>query len=86
MSTKRKIEEVIFFTYGDSSDASTWSNVPYLFTRTLEKKGITVRRVNLYEGLTRLTKIADKIIRAEKKVLRSRSTFRFQTGRKKSTI
>ncbi len=81
MSTKRKIEEVIFFTYGDSSDASTWSNVPYLFTRTLEKKGITVRRVNLYEVLTRLTKIADKIIRAEKKVLRSRSTFRFQMSR-----
>ena len=81
MSTKRKIEEVIFFTYGDSSDASTWSNVPYLFTRTLETKGVTVRRVNLYEGLTRLTKIADKIIRAEKKVLRGRSTFRFQMSR-----
>lgn len=81
MSTTRKIKEVIFFSYGDSADASTWSNVPYLFTRTLEKKGITVRRVNLYEGLNGITDVADKIIRAEKKILRSKSTFRFKMSR-----
>ena len=41
------IKEVIFFCYGDSTNASTWSNVPFLFTKTLEKKGILVRRVNI---------------------------------------
>ncbi len=41
------IKEVIFFCYGDSTKASTWSNVPYLFARTLESKGIRVRRVRL---------------------------------------
>ncbi len=41
------IREVIFFSYGDSNKASTWSNVPYLFAKTLELKGIKVRRVNL---------------------------------------
>lgn len=43
----KKIKEVMFFSIGDSSDASTWSNVPYLFTKHLEKKGILVRRINL---------------------------------------
>ena len=42
------IKEVIFFSYGDSTKASTWSNVPYLFTRALEEKGIRVRRVRLF--------------------------------------
>lgn len=40
-------KEVIFFTKGDSADISTWSNVPYFFTRTLEEKGVTVHRVNM---------------------------------------
>lgn len=46
------IREVIFFTYGDSSDVSTWSNVPYLFSKTLEEKGIIVHRIdiNVYAG------------------------------------
>lgn len=41
------IKEIIFFCYGDSEKASTWSNVPYLFTKTLEKKGITIRRIDI---------------------------------------
>lgn len=46
------IREVIFFTYGDSNDVSTWSNVPYLFSKTLEEKGIIVHRIdiNVYAG------------------------------------
>ena len=44
---KDNIKEVIFFTYGDSNEASTWSNVPYLFTESLVRHGIIVRRVNL---------------------------------------
>lgn len=41
------VKEVIFFCYGDSSKASTWSNVPYLFTEALENKNIKVRRVDI---------------------------------------
>lgn len=42
------MKEILFFSYGDSNDISTWSNVPYLFTRALERKGYIVRRVNLF--------------------------------------
>lgn len=41
------LSEVIFFSYGDSNKASTWSNVPYLFSKHIEKRGIAVRRINL---------------------------------------
>ena len=41
------IKEIICFSYGDSNDISTWSNVPYLFTKTMESKGIIVHRVNI---------------------------------------
>ncbi len=46
---KNSVKEVIFFTYGDSNDASTWSNVPYLFAKSLIRHGIVVRRVNLFD-------------------------------------
>lgn len=58
-----KIKEIIFFSFGDSNKASTWSNVPYLFTKTLEDKGILIRRINLLnnnlftKGYNRLLKI-----------------------------
>jgi glycosyltransferase involved in cell wall biosynthesis len=42
------IKEVIFFSNGSADSASTWSNIPYLFSKTLEKKGIKVRKVNLF--------------------------------------
>ncbi len=41
------LKEIIFFCYGDSANASTWSNVPYMFTRTLQDKDIKVRRVDI---------------------------------------
>lgn len=41
------VKEIIFFCGGDSNNMSFWSNVPYLFTKTLEEKGIIVRRINL---------------------------------------
>lgn len=37
----------VVFTIGDSRKPSTWSNVPYFFTRTLERSGFPVRRVNI---------------------------------------
>lgn len=58
------IKEVIFFSYGDSNDVSTWSNVPYLFARTLEEKGIKVDRVNFKEtGWVKCVGIAYKVIK-----------------------
>jgi len=42
-----KIKEVLFLCYGDSNDITTWSNVPYLFARELEHRGIIVRRIDL---------------------------------------
>lgn len=62
MNSERKIKEVIFFCYGDSSDASTWSNVPFLFTQSLIKHGVTVRRVNLSDGLDSITKLYNRSV------------------------
>lgn len=42
MPTKR----IAFFTGGDSHNASTWSNVPYLFAKSLEKKGYELARID----------------------------------------
>ena len=41
-----KSKEIIVFSCGDSNDISTWSNVPFLFTTMLEKKGYVVHRVD----------------------------------------
>ena len=41
------MNDVIVFTNGDSSKISTWSNVPYCFTETLMRKGVTVHRVDI---------------------------------------
>ena len=43
----REIREVTVFSNGDSRLLSTWSNVPYFFTNTIESKGIRVNRVNI---------------------------------------
>jgi len=37
----------LIFSLGDSREPSTWSNVPYFFTRTLEDLGHTVHRVDI---------------------------------------
>lgn len=37
----------VVFTIGDSREPSTWSNVPYFFTRMLEEQGYAVHRVNI---------------------------------------
>lgn len=42
------IREITVFTNGESSEISTWSNVPFFFTETLIKKGIKVNRINIY--------------------------------------
>ncbi|RYE17677.1 MAG: hypothetical protein EOP45_15390 [Sphingobacteriaceae bacterium] len=43
----KKLTEVNVFTDGDSSQISTWSNVPFFLTETLLAKGIKVNRINI---------------------------------------
>lgn len=40
-------KEITVFSCGDSADICTWSNVPYLFTKTLEEKGWKLHRVDI---------------------------------------
>lgn len=42
-----KVKEVTVFTSGDSTKLSTWSNVPFLFTKALLEKNIIVNRVDV---------------------------------------
>ncbi len=44
------IREVTVFSPGDSRSLTCWSNVPCLFTKSLESKGIKVNRVNIYSN------------------------------------
>lgn len=43
----RNIKEITVYSIGDSTKISTWSNVPFFFTNTLEEKGILVNRVDI---------------------------------------
>src|SRR5690349_7929035 len=56
-----RINELTVYTHGDSGKINTWSNVPYLLTTTLEKKGIKINRVNINPGKWR-EKIFDRVI------------------------
>jgi glycosyltransferase involved in cell wall biosynthesis len=40
--------EINLFTFGDSADISTWSNLPYFFSKALIAKGVRLNRINLY--------------------------------------
>jgi len=42
-----EIKEINVFTFGDSSLVRTWSNVPFLLTKTLKDKGYVVNRINI---------------------------------------
>ena len=58
----KEIKEItVFCEQGDSAKISTWSNVPYFLTETLIAKGITVNRVNLHPGTSKLHKIFYKL-------------------------
>lgn len=45
MSFKKKI---VFVSYGDSNNASSWSNIPYLFSKNLEDKGFKLERLDIF--------------------------------------
>lgn len=40
-------QEITVFTIGDANEIKTWSNVPYFFTKSLEKKGIKINTINI---------------------------------------
>lgn len=44
---KNPSKKIICICHGDSSDISTWSNVPYLVTQELMQNGYTLHRVNI---------------------------------------
>lgn len=39
--------KIIFVSYGDSRSAVSWSNIPYLFSENLEKKGFELLRLDI---------------------------------------
>ena len=55
----RAIREITVYAHGDSELLSTWSNVPYFFTKTLISKGIRVNRVNINPP-SRVEKLYDR--------------------------
>lgn len=55
------LKKAIVFCYGDSTLASTWSNVPYLMLREFERRGVEIVRVNIAPGKL-ISKIFNKIM------------------------
>jgi glycosyltransferase involved in cell wall biosynthesis len=45
-----QIKEITVFSIGDSRELSTWSNVPYILSKSLEDKNIKINRVNIEEN------------------------------------
>ena len=44
---ENKIKIINLFSVGDADNISSWSNIPFFFKNNLEKKGITVNKVNI---------------------------------------
>ena len=42
-----EIKEILLFTIGDAKIASTWSNIPFLLSKSLEEKGILIEHINI---------------------------------------
>lgn len=40
--------EINLFSFGDSADISTWSNLPYFFSKALLARGVRLNRIDLY--------------------------------------
>ena len=57
----KEIKSINIFTQGDSTEPSTWSNVPFCFTNALESSGIQVNRINILPDPTYIFKLYKKI-------------------------
>lgn len=42
------MKKILFISYGDSNNASSWSNIPYLFSQNLENKGFELERLDIF--------------------------------------
>lgn len=60
------IKEIIFFSCGDSNDPTMWSNVPCRYSRTLEKKGYIIHRVNFGPSQKFITKYNNLVSRVSR--------------------
>lgn len=67
------MKNIVVFTYGDANNPATWSNVPYLFTKTLEKKGYNVIKVDISTKQNLLTKAYSLFF----KILKPSTTYYF---------
>lgn len=75
------MKNIVVFTYGDAENPSTWSNVPYMFTTTLKKRGYNVINVDISTRQNILALIYSLIC----KILKPTTTFYFyrsKTNRK----
>lgn len=70
------MKNVLFFTLGDSNSASTWSNVPYCFSKELERRGITVYRVNM-EPSKLLSRIWNRSLYSLSKIIWPKNAYSF---------
>lgn len=67
------MKNIVVFTYGDANNPATWSNVPYLFTKTLEKKGYNVIKIDISTKQNLLTKAYSLLF----KILKPSTTYYF---------
>lgn len=70
------MNKIIFFSSGDSENASTWSNVPYCFSKCLEKRGIELIRINTRPSKW-ITGFYDSIIRPTLNLITNNNTVYF---------
>lgn len=77
MTHNEYIKEVTLYTMGDSTKLSTWSNVPFLFAKALENKGIKVNRINIEENMT-ISKVYNKYFIHVINFLYKRNDFSYQ--------
>lgn len=80
MAIPAEIKEITVFTDGDSSQLSTWSNVPYFFTETLIEKGIKVNRENIAIS-PQLCRIYNKLIDPFVKLIRKDTSYDYFRSR-----
>lgn len=86
MTQKNQIKEVTCFTWGDSLQLKTWSNVPYFLTTTLEQQEIKVNRVNITEKQYYLIKFGKFIRKAFSFVYRKKVFYDYTRTRLSQAI
>lgn len=79
------MNKIIFFSSGDSENASTWSNVPYCFSKCLEKRGIELIRINTRPSKW-ITGFYDSIIRPTLNLITKNNTVYFGRTRLRHII